>query len=402
MSRFSTDFISTSARDRRLVLTLNGLFHQAIKHNFSDIHFETQENGDLLVRAREDGDLHDLATLSPSDAHQVIEKIRARSKLSNVDYRAPQSGKFVQSIDDKTFSVRVSIINTDREDVSIVLRLQDRDNAGLPLDQLGMTEKQQDIFNRAVHDHQGMILNTGPTGSGKTTTLYAGLQIRNDRETKLITIEDPIEYHLHGAVQIEVGTGTGKSFVSVLREVLRQDPDVVLVGEIRDQESATIACQAAQTGHLLFSTLHTNSAIETIERLVLLGVPDYTIHSIMRLFVAQRLLRKPCVHCQELVSVDAKLAAAYHSHNIDVPDRVAITHGCDACKGKGYKGRFPIFEMLLPSQDLFHSIPDQAKMLAAAKEQPQFQTLAEAALEAVRDLRTTPSELDALRLFSAF
>jgi type II secretory ATPase GspE/PulE/Tfp pilus assembly ATPase PilB-like protein len=389
----ATQFIHTSRRDESVVKELNHFFNTAARNKYTDLHFETQHaDGSIRLRVRIDGILNKIHTFNNMDARVLVNKVRSRARLSNADSRAPQSGRFLQIVDERRVDVRVSIIVTGIDGVSIVCRLLDSENAGIPIEQLQMPPLLEALFRKTLARNEGMILTTGPTGSGKTTTLYAALQYLNTDDSKTVTAEDPIEYHLDGLQQVQVGDGTGRSFASALREFLRQDPDNILVGEIRDLETATIAAQAALTGHRLLSTLHTNSALETTTRLIDIGLPVPTIQSALLLIIAQRLMRKPCVHCCHVTPPLPEEIEIFREHGLAAPAQLVRTVGCDACSGTGYRGRFAIFEAIAMTRQFRASIPDIVAMKAAAELQPTYEPLATAALRKASELLTTLEE----------
>jgi len=389
----STQFIRTSKRDEAIIGRINALFEEAATEGYSDLHFETDPDaGNMRVRARLDGRLIHLTTLNSDEEFIFMEKVRARSRLTNTDTRAPQTGRFLQIANGRRFDVRVSIVETGHSGNSVVFRLLDSSNAGMPIEKLGMPKDIEELFLRCLHRNEGEILATGPTGSGKTTTLYAALNHRNTPEEKWLTAEDPIEYHLPGVQQVQVGAGTGRTFADALREFLRQDPDGILVGEQRDLETALIAAQAAQTGHLLLSTLHTNSAVETPIRLLDMGIQKYTLESALLLIIAQRLLRRACPHCSKQAPVTNDQAAIFSFYHVPVPDTLVSTMGCSHCHGTGYHGRFPIFEVIECTRSFLSSIPSITEMEQAAMEQPTYRKLAVLALEKAAQGETTFAE----------
>lgn len=391
----STSFISTSIRDRELTDWINGLFVQALEKNYSDIHLETDEDSnDMAVRVRLDGALTEIHRLDANDAHLLVNKIRSRCRLSQNDTRAPQDGRFLQVSGNRRADVRVSILVTGSEGVSVVMRILDSANAGRSIQSLEMPAGVRALFEASLKRKEGMILATGPTGSGKTTTLYAGMNVLNTQDRKNMSIEDPIEYHLRGVQQVQVGEGTGRTFASVLRAVLRQDPDGILVGEIRDEETAVIAAKASMTGHLVLSTLHTNSSVETVMRLLEMGLPLHILKSSLRLIIAQRLVQTVCPDCARDRPVSADEVMLFLEHGVERPETLKAAVGCPQCR-QGYRGRTAIFEALevnaafrlAMGNDI--SQLDHNRLMAAARAQPQFAPLGAGALALAAQGRTT-------------
>jgi len=272
------------------------------------------------------------------------------SKLDIAEKRTPQDGRIKIRIGEHEIDVRVSVIPMLYGE-AVVLRLLDRSSVLLGLDKLGMSQRDLDITRVILERPHGIILVTGPTGSGKTTTLYAALSRINDIQRKIITIEDPIEYQLHGINQIQVSRKAGLTFASGLRSILRHDPDVVLVGEIRDAETAEIAIQASLTGHLVFSTLHTNDAPSALTRLVDMGIEPYLVASSLEALVAQRLVRVICSECKEPLSA-GEIAPLRQRFGDTLPKTLYKGRGCRRCQGTGYRGRIGIFEMMVVADEL--------------------------------------------------
>lgn len=327
----------------------------ALANRASDIHFEAEEKK-AKIRYRLDGLLHDIFRDLPLRSYDsLISRVKLLSGLKINVHSEPQDGRFTVDLPDKEVEVRVSIIPSEFGE-TIVMRVLDPDSIRVDLKDLGMRSDDEKIVKKQLKQPNGLILNTGPTGSGKTTTLYAFLKHIFDPEIKIITIEDPIEYRIEGIEQTQVDPEVGYTFASGLRSILRQDPDVILVGEIRDQETADIAMQASLTGHLVFSTLHTNDAIGAVPRLVDLGVKPTTIGPALSLVIAQRLVRKLCKNCKKEADVPADLSQKIKKFLDKLPPRVDKTKyesfkiyepvGCASCNNLGYKGRLGIFEFL--------------------------------------------------------
>ena len=322
------------------------LVAQAVRTGASDIHFQPTEDR-LIVRFRTDGILHDILELPRSSQDAILSRVKVLGRMDIAERRAPQDGRASFRYADRDVDVRMSVVPTS-EGERAVLRLLDKDARPLALDDLGLDAGKLARFEALVRSPNGMILATGPTGSGKNTTLHAGLMRINSRETNIITIEDPVEYKLPGASQIQVNTKKGVTFGSMLRSVVRQDPDVIMIGEIRDAETAASAIQSAMTGHLVLSTLHTNDSAGAIARLRDLQVePFYIVGSLLGI-LAQRLARRVCANCAEPGDVPAALAKAVGLTPEDV-ERGAFRHGagCEQCLGTGYRGRIGLFELMV-------------------------------------------------------
>jgi len=324
----------------------------ALSTDSSDIHCETNKDG-ALVRFRVDGLLHDIHRFSSENYRQILNRIKLLSGLKINTTDVPQDGRFTIHAGTLEIEIRVSIIPSEFGE-AIVMRVLNPKAISLSLPDLGLRPDDADLAEREIKRPNGMILVTGPTGSGKTTTLYAFLKKVADPELKIITIEDPIEYHLTGIEQAQVDPKSGYTFASGLRSILRQDPDMILVGEIRDAETAEIAVHASLTGHLVFSTLHTNNAVGAIPRLVDIGIKPTIIGPSITLVIAQRLVRRLCPYCKVEKSIDAELKAKLDTFMAALPKKVKPyttdiktyeAKGCDKCSG-GYKGRLGIFEFL--------------------------------------------------------
>jgi general secretion pathway protein E len=334
-----------------IIKLVNHIISQSIKARASDIHFEPYQNS-FTVRYRVDGILYDL--LSPPKWVQpaLISRVKVMSKMNIAEKRLPQDGRFDVRVGDQDTDVRVSTIPTSFGE-RLVLRLLSKSGSLLEMKDLGLSEQRLGLLSRLVSSPNGIILVTGPTGSGKTTTLYAILQTINKPDINIITIEDPVEYQMKGISQIQVNPKIELTFARGLRSIVRQDPDVILIGEIRDKETADIAVQSALTGHLVFSTLHTNDSPSAITRLVDIGVEPFLISSSVLAILAQRLVRVLCTNCKkpyapknvylESIGVDPKLFA-------DTPIYKAA--GCDKCFQTGYRGRIGIFEIMLMSEEI--------------------------------------------------
>ena len=330
---------------------------QAIKQRASDIHVEPGEAG-LRVRFRVDGVLYDRATLRREVQDGVISRIKVMAKMDIAERRLPQDGGVTVRVGDRRIDLRIATLPSQHGE-RVVMRLLDKTTGLLSLDRLGFAAADLQRVNRILELLHGIILVTGPTGSGKTTSLYAMLSSLNSNELNILTLEDPIEYQLPGVTQTQVNAKKGLTFAKGLRSIVRQDPDIIMVGEIRDLETATIAIQSSLTGHLVFSTLHTNDAPSSITRLLDLGVEPYLVASSLNAVLAQRLARTVCPRCKEMVPLDDRAARIRGWSEEDLAflkqlgcDRTAQGKGCDACFGSGFFGRTAIFELLVLTDEI--------------------------------------------------
>ncbi|MFP1766394.1 type II secretion system ATPase GspE [Lonsdalea quercina] len=331
--------------DAPIIRLINAMLTEAIKHKASDIHIETYERN-LLIRFRIDGVLREILRPPRQLAPLLVSRIKVMAKLDIAEKRVPQDGRMVLRIGGRAIDVRVSTLPSNYGE-RVVLRLLDKDSVRLDLAALGMSAAHQREVDELIHRPHGIILVTGPTGSGKSTTLYAALSRLNATERNIMTVEDPIEYELDGIAQTQVNTKVGMTFARGLRAILRQDPDVVLVGEIRDGETAQIAVQASLTGHLVLSTLHTNSALGALSRLTDMGVEPFLLSTSLLGVLAQRLVRTLCQDCRQPYTVSAEQA---QQMGIAPGARLYRAGGCPACNETGYRGRTSIHE-LLPIDD---------------------------------------------------
>ncbi len=337
----------------------------ALKSNASDIHVEAEEK-DVKVRLRIDGILHDIAALPPESWKKIISRIKLLSGLKlNIEDR-PQDGRFTIFLKEDEVDVRVSTLPTSYGE-SVVMRLLRSSSAGLGFDALGLSPYAYGLLKKQIDKPNGMVITTGPTGSGKTTTLYAILNYLNSSELKIITLEDPVEYKLAGINQSQIDSSKGYTFAGGLRSILRQDPDVVMVGEIRDLETADIAINAALTGHVVLSTIHTNSAAGAIPRFLAMGVKSYLLSPSLNAMMGQRLVRRLCQSCKHEASLDEQtLARVKQELSTLTPQCGAVVDmanlhfwesgGCDACHGLGYKGRIGVYEILSMNPEIEQQI----------------------------------------------
>lgn len=332
-----------SADDAPIIRLINALLTEAIKENASDIHIESFENR-LLVRFRVDGVLREALQPPRALAPLLVSRVKVMAHLDIAEKRLPQDGRISLKVAGRPVDVRVSTLPTGHGE-RVVLRLLDKRAGRLDLRHLGMEASDETRLLKLIHRPHGILLVTGPTGSGKTTTLYAGLTQLNDRKRNIMTVEDPIEYYLDGVSQTQVNAKVEMTFARGLRAILRQDPDVVMVGEIRDLETAEIAVQASLTGHLVLSTLHTNSAVGAITRLRDMGVEPFLLSSSLIGVLAQRLVRKLCAECKQ-----AQVASAADCQALAIPatpaPTVYVASGCPRCNHSGYRGRSGIFELI--------------------------------------------------------
>jgi len=343
---------SSDADDTPVVRFVNKVLLDAIKKGASDIHFEPYEKR-YRVRLRIDGVLREVASPPVAMGGRLSARVKVMSRMDTAERRVPQDGRIKMRISkNKAIDFRVNTCPTLFGE-KIVLRILDPSSASLGIDMLGYEPEQKELYMNALANPYGMILVTGPTGSGKTVSLYTGLNILNTEDTNISTAEDPAEINLEGINQVNVNAKVGLDFASALRAFLRQDPDVIMVGEIRDLETAEIAIKAAQTGHMVMSTLHTNDAPQTLSRLVNMGVPPFNIASAVNLIIAQRLARRLCEHCkaEDKIPDEALLEEGFTQQQVDDGIKLYKAVGCDMCD-KGYKGRVGIYQVMPISEQI--------------------------------------------------
>lgn len=358
-----TEDLLDSDEDAPVVRLINGLIQEAIRLRASDIHIEPHENR-LSVRFRIDGTLREMLALSAHLSSVLVSRIKVMARLDIAKKRIPQDGRFSLNLGAQALDVRVSTLPS-RYGERVVMRLLNKEQALLSVTELGMTEKMTVGFTKALAAPNGIILVTGPTGSGKTTTLYAGLTTLNETSRNILTVEDPVEYALDGIGQTQVNNKVGMTFAAGLRAILRQDPDVVMVGEIRDPETAEIAVQASLTGHLVLSTVHTNSAVAAITRMRDMGVEKFLLASTVTAVVAQRLVRRLCTHCKTPYKPDTAELAALGLKNNGKTFFKAV--GCEECNHIGFDGRVGLYEMVIMNDHLRSMIHDGAREQEMAK-----------------------------------
>ncbi|TXI96771.1 MAG: type II/IV secretion system protein [Burkholderiaceae bacterium] len=384
----------TATEDAPVVKLLQSVFNDATQVRASDIHIEPQEKR-LLIRFRIDGMLHLQTEADIKIASALALRLKLISEMDISEKRLPQDGRFIIKVRQQQVDVRISTMPTQYGE-SIVMRLLNQSGGILNLDKIGMPREMLERFRAIIQRPNGLVLVTGPTGSGKTTTLYGALAELNREESKLITVEDPVEYRLPGINQVQVNEKIDLTFARVLRASLRQDPDILLLGEMRDQETAQIGMRAAMTGHLVLSTLHTNDAVSTPIRLLDMGVPRFMMGSSLQAVLAQRLVRMICESCRQ----EHQLSPSEHEWLTDDLHEQVDQHtyhagrGCGHCNGTGYRGRTGVYELLemtKPVVDAAHA-DDNAQFIAAAKVQMAGRTLRKYAIDLVLAGITTVSE----------
>lgn len=391
-----TNGSSSVTDDAPIVKFVNKILLEAIKKGASDIHFEPYEK-EYRIRYRQDGILHEVAAPPVSLSSRITARIKVMSSLDISERRVPQDGGFKMKLS-KTRSIdfRVSTCPTSGGE-KVVMRVLDPGSTKLGIEALGFSPVQQGHFIKAIEKPQGMILVTGPTGSGKTVSLYTALNILNTTEVNISTAEDPVEIKVPGINQVNINIKAGLTFSSALRSFLRQDPDIIMVGEIRDLETAEIAVKAAQTGHLVLSTLHTNSAAETLNRLVNMGIPTFNIASSVTIIIAQRLARKLCEHCKKIrddFTPQGLIELGFKETDIEHVTLYKAV-GCDKCTN-GYKGRVGLFEVLPMTKDLGQLIMSGGNSLEILKlaQKDGMLTIFESGLEKAKLGVTTIEEVN--------
>lgn len=392
---FNSLITSNEVAEAPVVKLLQSIFEDAAQMNASDIHIEPDEKV-LRIRQRVDGVLNEHILNEVKIASALVVRLKLMSGLNISEKRLPQDGRFSIRVKGKMLDIRLSTLPVSNGE-SVVMRLLDHSQGLLNLDNLGIPEDLLSRLRKYIKNPHGLILVTGPTGSGKTTTLYSALSEVNKPETKIITAEDPVEYNLPRINQSQVNEKIGLSFASVLRSALRQDPDVILVGEMRDTETAEIAIRASITGHLVFSTLHTNGAVETATRLLDMGVEGYILASALQVIIAQRLVRRICEHCINDIKIEKAHQTWLHdcfdvdSNSIDFKQG----KGCNHCNHTGYRGRIGVYELLEMRHETLDALRnnDSAAFTQAAKSTPGFIPFTQCAVDFVRQGITTVDEV---------
>ncbi|MBU2542738.1 GspE/PulE family protein [Patescibacteria group bacterium] len=362
--------LSKDARDEMTIKMVNTLMQYGYENKSSDIHVEPYEDK-LLIRFRIDGVMHDVLDIPKDFSELIMSRIKILSKMRTDEHRTAQDGKFRYKTGDETIDVRVSVLPVTHGEKT-VMRLLSAKSRQFSLADLGLADHDLNKLKRAIKHPHGMILVTGPTGSGKTTTLYAVLKILNKRDVNIATIEDPVEYDIEGISQIQVNPKTNLTFASGLRSIVRQDPDIIMIGEIRDEETAGIAINSALTGHLVLSTLHTNDAATSLPRLLDMGIEPFLVASTVNVIVAQRLVRKLCSNCrvsytvseedQRLLLTETHIKEILEKKGYGDFDKLRLYKGggCKVCGNSGYKGRIGVFEVLEMEENIRELVLHQA------------------------------------------
>ena len=359
---------------------------EAIKFSASDIHIEALTDK-IRIRYRINGILKEVAEIDKSFLSSIVSKLKILSSLDIVEKRKPQDGRFSLKYKGREIDFRTSIMPTMNGE-KIVIRILDKFNYNFTLEDLYLSEENKRIFYKAINQNNGIILVNGPTGSGKSSTLYSILKYKNREEVNISTVEDPIEYQIEGINQVQCRNEIGLGFATILRALLRQDPDILMVGEIRDKETAEIAVKASLTGHLVFSTLHSNDSLGCINRLINLGIDSYLLSLVLQMVVSQRLVRKLCPHCKkEDENYKEKLKSLNLMEEKYRDIKFYTSEGCEKCMGTGYMGRIPVFEIIYFDDIL-------KDMLAQKKEIKQnFKTLLDDAMDKVKEGLTSLDEI---------
>ncbi|MFM9023939.1 MAG: GspE/PulE family protein, partial [Planctomycetaceae bacterium] len=387
----SVEALAESAPVRKL---LNMVLLLAIRDGASDIHFEPFES-EFRIRIKADGVLQEMVPPPKHLAFAITTRIKVMANLDSAERRLPQDGRIELTVGGHPVDLRVSVLPTLFGE-SVVMRVLDRGVVSLDLDKVGMGAEMMRRFREVIQRPNGIVLVTGPTGSGKTTTLYSALSELNEIEDKLITTEDPVEYDIDGIVQVPIDAEIGNTFAACLRAILRQDPDRILVGEIRDVETAEIAVQASLTGHMVFSTLHTNDAPSTVTRLRDMGVPPFLITATVEAILAQRLVRRICTGCREEIVPGADVLSDLELASSDIADKKFYRgRGCDRCNRTGYKGRLGLFELLIMTDELRDMVMRNASTeeLRNAARKAGMVTLRDSGMEGIYAGHTTAEEV---------
>ena len=386
--------LRSQVQDKPLVKLVDSIIGDAIRRGCSDIHIETYEKR-IRVRYRLDGNLQEMSPLPFKYRAAIVSRVKIMADLDISERRLPQDGRIKVKFGDRAVDLRVSVLPTIFGE-KVVMRILDPRSVNVDLTKLGFSQHSLKEFDKTIHLPFGMILVTGPTGSGKTTTLYSALKQINTTDINITTAEDPVEFNFDGINQVAVKSDIGLTFAASLRSFLRQDPDVIMVGEIRDSETAEIAVRAALTGHLVFSTLHTNDAPSTIDRLIDMGIPNYLVVSCVRLIMAQRMVRKICPNCKHQVQISSETLQMLGLADNEIKDlKVYEGRGCSECNNTGYSGRIGIFEVM-PLTPAIEKMIISGASSADIREQAVtagMLTLRAAALEKLKQGITTVGEV---------
>jgi len=395
---FDMDLLNqnTSQTDAPVVRLIETLFESALTARASDIHIEPDE-AVLRIRRRIDGVLQEQIMNERAIAPALVSRLKLMASLDISERRLPQDGRFNLKLKQQSVDVRFSTMPTQHGE-AVVMRLLSHDDSVMGLDQIGLTQVARERLEKAIHRPHGLLLVTGPTGSGKTTTLYAAINDLNRPEKKIITVEDPVEYRVPRVNQVQVNSKIGLDFARVLRTTLRQDPDIIMIGEIRDRETAEIALRASITGHLVMSTLHTNDAISTAIRLLDMGVEGFLVSSAVHAIVAQRLVRKVCPVCStahELDEMERAWLNNVRSHTGNQDLKYHQGSGCNSCSQTGYKGRMAVYEILELDESLANALRqgDHEEFKGAAMAQSGFVPMLECALDLAAQGTTSLAEV---------
>ncbi len=387
-----TNILTSSYDDAPVIKLVNQIVIHAVKSGASDIHFEGHE-GAFIIRMRVDGSLNTIKTYPKNVQEPVLARIKVIGMLDVAESRRAQDGRINLKIGNRTIDIRVSTMPSVNGEKA-VLRILERSSDFVSLQQIGLDGELYKTFRPYLDRPNGIILVTGPTGSGKTTTLYASLLAMNRTNKNVVTIEDPVEYHVDNVTQVQMNASVGLTFANAIKTFLRQDPDIILVGEVRDNETAESAVQASLTGHLVLSTLHTNDSPTAIARLIEMDVEPFLISSSLLIVIGQRLVRRICPECAKTVPADRLITKIFNDAGINITEYTKGS-GCENCFNTGYRGRIGVFEMLEITDDIRHLINRRASAfeIRAEARKKGFKTMLEYGAELVMRGVTTPEEV---------